>query len=63
MDFTGCLGGFPGEVCIFSDGYERVWGEMGLNVGGWEWSLMMKEREAMGFCRKFYDRRGKWGFW
>ena len=26
------------------------------------WILMMKEREVIGFGRKFYDRRGKWGF-
>jgi len=44
MDFTGCLGGVLGKISIFSDGYERVWGEMGLVVGGWEWSLMIKER-------------------
>ena len=55
MDFVGCLGGFLGEIGIFSDRYERVWGEMGLVVGGWEWSLVMKEREVIGFGRKIYD--------
>ena len=34
MDFTGCLGGFPGEIGIFSDRYERVLGEQGVVVGG-----------------------------
>lgn len=33
MVFTGCLDGFLGEVGIFSDRYERVWGEMRLVVG------------------------------
>lgn len=63
MDFTGCLGGFPGEIGIFSDGYESVWGEMGLIIRGECGMLRRLEREIIGFGRKFYDRRWKWGFW
>lgn len=62
MDFVGCLGGFLGEVDIFSDRYERVWGEMRLVVRGECGKFGRLEREIIGFGRKFYDGRGKWGF-
>ena len=62
MDFTGCLGGFLGEVGIFSDRYESVLGEMWLVVGGECGKFGRLEREIIGFGRKFYDGREKCGF-
>ena len=62
MDFTGCLCGFLGEVGIFSDGYERVWGEIGVVVGRERGKFGRLVREIIGFGRKFYDGREKCGF-